>query len=342
MSDPRRILIVKLGAVGDCLHTLIAVRVLRERFPEATLGWVVETKSMEIVLGHPLLDHVHVWNRKQTSASLKEGHPLQARGPVRRVVEEIRRIGYDVAIDFQNLFKSGYFAWKSGARRRIGFHRLREGNFLFTNVRVRPKPTEYHMVERYLALLRPLGIEVAAKPPAEPIFVPDEKKRIVDEFFAAQLPAGKAVLAINPAASLACKLWPVERYAEVADRLVDAFDIVPLLIWGPGEEKLVEGVQSRMKRQAFSAPPTSIKELAYLLSKCRLYLGNDSGPMHLAAAMGCAVVGLFGPIDPARVLPWTDKHRVVEPEEPYSKRRSIAGLAVEPVYRAAAELLEKM
>lgn len=342
MSDPRRILIVKLGAVGDCLHTLIAARVLRERFPEATLGWVVETKSLDIVQGHPLLDHVHVWNRKQTSADLKQGRLFHARDPVRRVVEEIRAVGYEVAIDFQNLLKSGYFTWKSGASRRIGFRRLREGNFLFTNIRVRPKPTEYHMVERYLSLLRPLGIEVAGRPPAEPIFIPEDKSRAVDEFFAAHLPAGKPVAAINPAASLTRKLWPVERYAAVADRLVDAFGIVPLLIWGPGEEKLVEGVQSRMKRQAFLAPPTTIKELACLLGKCRLYLGNDSGPMHLAAAMGCAVVGLFGPIDPARVLPWTEHYRVVEPDEPYSKRRAIAGLAVEPVYRAAAELLERM
>jgi lipopolysaccharide heptosyltransferase I len=342
LADPQRILIVKLGAVGDCLHTLIAARALRQRFPEAELGWLVETKSQDVVTGHPLLDRVHIWQRKRSSADFKSGHVTRALAPINTVVKEIRATRYDVAIDFQNLFKSGFFCWRSGAGLRLGFRRLREANFLFTNHRVRLRGDEYHMVRRYLALLRPLGVEVEGKPPAETVFVDAADRQVADDFVAVHDLGGKTVVALNPAASLPRKLWPASRLAEVADRLVDSAGIVPLIIWGPGEEPLVEAVKRNMKNAPLVAPATSIKELAHLLSKCTMYLGNDSGPMHLAAAMGAGVVGLFGPTDAARVAPWTERGRSVEPAEAFNKSRAIAGITAEQVYRAASELLEAL
>lgn len=341
MITPRRILIVKLGAVGDCLHALVAVRALRQRFPEATIGWVVESKSREVLDGHPDIDRLHVWNRRLSATEWKQGHLRTGWRPLGEVWREIRGVGYDVAIDFQNLFKSGLFAWRSGAALRIGFARLREANFLFTNRLVKPRPDQHHMVRRYLALLEPFGIETVGDPPAVPIAVPSEKKTAVDAFFATQALREKRVVAFNPAASLPRKLWPVERFAEVADRLAERGNIVPLLIWGPGEEGLVEAVRGRMKKPVLIAPPTTIKELAHLLSRCALYVGNDSGPMHLAAAMGSAVVGLFGPTDPRRVAPWTSRSIAVEPFEPFHKHRRVDGITTDQVVRAASTLLEQ-
>jgi len=340
-EKPKSILIVKLGAVGDCIHTLVAARVLRRRFPECTLGWLVEGKSKDVVLGHPDLDHVHVWNRKQSSADFFSGHPLRAKSEIDRVIHEIRGVGYEVAIDFQNLLKSGYFTRRSGAELRIGFDRLREGNFLFTNRRVTADAFSGHMVRRYLALLAPLGVEVKDDPPAVPIAVSDDDRQVVDSWWHDTLSAEERVVAINPAASLTRKLWPLSRYAEVADRLREQFGCRPLLIWGPNEQELVDEVAAQMKQEVLLAPPTTIKQLAYLFSRCTLYVGNDSGPMHLAAAMGIGVVGLFGPSDPRRVGPWTSKGRAVEPDEPFRKGRSMEGIDVERVVVAAAELLEK-
>jgi lipopolysaccharide heptosyltransferase I len=336
-----RILIVKLGAVGDCLHGLVAASVLRRERPDAVIGWLVETKSQEVVLGHPLLDHVHVWNRKATSADFSEGRLRDAWREIERTIHEVRAVGYDVAIDLQNLFKSGFFAWRSGAPMRIGFSRMREGNFLFTTRRVRTSEAQRHMVHRYLSLLAPLGITARDDPPAVPIMVPDDQRRATDSFFERSVPPGRPVVAINPAASLSPKVWPAERFAAVADRLVETHGITPLLIWGPGEEPLVDHVRQAMKRPALIAPPTTIKELAHLFTRCALYVGNDSGPMHLAAAMGCAVVGLFGPTDPRRVAPWSARQRAVEPFEPFFKNRSIDGVTIDQVYTAATELLGK-
>ncbi len=342
MTEPRRILVVKLGAVGDCLHTLSAVRVLRRRFPEAEIGWLVETKSQEVVLGHPDLTRVHVWNRKSASAELRKGSVGAAWATVRATVAELRAARYDAAIDFQDLFKSGFFAWRSGARLRIGFARPREANFVFTNEWVRPREQDYHMVRRYMALLAPLGVDAAEAPLPASMFIPDDKKAVADEFFAREVPAGRPVVAINPAASLPRKIWPAERFGAVADRLCETFRVVPLLIWGPGEEPFVAAVRRAMKQESLVAPRTSIKELGRLLGKCALYVGNDSGPMHIASAMGAAGVGLFGPTDPRRVAPWSPNFRAVEPFEPFAKHRPVDGISVDQVYHAAAQLLEKL
>jgi len=339
LPEPRSILIVKLGAVGDCIHTLVAAHAIRRAWPGITLGWIVEGKSKEVVLGHPDLDHVHVWNRRQSAANLRAGRPWQAWAETRRVIEEMREVGYEVAVDFQNLFKSGFFAWQSAARRRLSYERLREGNFLFMNDWQRVSRGG-HMVARYLKLLEPLGLSVEDRPPAVPIFVPEDKKKAADDFFAQRVPPAAKVVAINPAASLPIKFWPAERYAEAADRLARELGLLPMIIWGPGEEALADRVLRNMKTPGMLAPPTTLKELAHLLSRCAMYVGNDSGPMHLAAAMGIAVVGLFGPSDPRRVGPWTARASAVEPPRPFSKTRRMEEIAVEQVVRAAAELSE--
>jgi ADP-heptose:LPS heptosyltransferase len=113
-----------------------------------------------------------------------------------------------------------------------------------------------------------------------------------------------------------------------------------MIIWGPGEEALANEVLGEMKTPGLPAPPTTIKELAHLLSRCAVYVGNDSGPMHLAAAMGIAVVGLFGPSDPRRVGPWTATARSVEPPTAFSKTRPIDQITVDQVVRAVTELVE--
>ena len=340
--EPKRILIVKLGAVGDCLHGLSAVGALRLVRPDAEIDWLVETKSQEVVLGHPDLNRVHVWNRRAAAADMKKGQVGAAWSTIREVVAAVRAVGYDAAVDLQNLFKSGFFTLRSGAPLRIGVGRPREGNFLFMNKWVRPREADYHMVRRYLALLAPLGVDPTVAPPPPAIFIPADKMRVADEFFIDDVPAGRPVVAINPAASLPRKVWPADRFAAVADRLVETFGVKPLLIWGPGEEPAVAAVRRAMKREALVAPRTSLKELAHLLSKCVMYVGNDSGPMHIAAAMGAAVVGLFGPTDPRRVAPLGPNVRAVEPFEPFSQSRAVDGIAVAQVYTAAAQLLEKL
>jgi lipopolysaccharide heptosyltransferase I len=307
MADPS-ILIVKLGAVGDCVHTLFALRALRERYPAARIDWVVEDKSRAVVDGHPDLTEVVRFPRKELSAALR-GRPDQLLATWSAFLGELRARRYDIAIDFQNLFKSGLATAASGARRRIGFRKLREGNFLFTNERPLKDPAARHAVERYFTLLRPLGID--AIPERVEVFVPEDKRAAADRFFDAQGWNDAPVAAFNPGASWQNKKLDVRKYAAVADALAER-GVRGVVIWGPGEEKDAEALASAARSKPAIAPRTDIKELHHLLRRCRLYVGNDSGPMHLAAAAGIGVVGVFGPTDPARVAPWSPRARVVQ------------------------------
>ncbi|MCB1154096.1 glycosyltransferase family 9 protein [bacterium] len=302
MASPS-ILIVKLGAVGDCVHTLYALRALREHYPDARIGWVVETKTSAVVDGHPDLDEVIVFPRKQISMSIKAGQWSEARRRLAAFRRELRAKKYDVAIDFQNLFKSGLVTWFSGATTRIGFRKIREANFLFTNQRIDASNVS-HAIEKYFALLAPLGVR--GIPGGVGMKIRDEDKVVADEYFKAHSLAGVPVVAVNPGASWVNKMLPAAEYARAIDRLQDA-GAKCVLIWGPGEESLVVDVTNDCETEPLVAPATNLKELSYFLSRCAAYLGNDSGPMHMAAMAGCAVVVPFGPSDPRRVGPWSDK-----------------------------------
>ncbi len=303
---PRSILIVKLGAVGDCVHTLYALRALRERFPDARIGWAIEDKSRAVIEDHPDLNEIVRFPRKELAAALRSGGFSRL---WREFRVELRARDYGVAIDFQNLFKSGLVARASGAPRRIGFRKWREGNFLFTNERIPRDPNARHAIERYFTLLRPLGITTI--PERVEIAVPNAKRETIDRWFTANGLGDRRVIAFNPGASWPNKKLSARTYARVADALAgDGY--VPIVIWGPGEEPDAAAVVESAQTPILVAPKTDIRELAALLGRSAMYVGNDSGPMHIAAAMGTRVVGVFGPTDPARVGPWTPRGRAVQ------------------------------
>jgi lipopolysaccharide heptosyltransferase I len=346
---PRRILIVKLGAVGDVVHALYPLRALRRAFPDARIAWAVEDKSADVLAGQPDVDEVMVFPRRTAKG------PWKALATFLTFARALRAFRPDVAIDLQTLFKSGLLTFLSGARTRIGFRKWREGNFLFTNVRVAARPEEKHAVEKYLALLRPLGIEpdraIGAPTGADPVHLVAsvEQGARVDAFLAT-LPAGPPVVAVNPGASWATKRWPASRYGEVARALADDPGATIVVLWGPGELAMAEAVRAAAGDRAFLAPETSLRELAHLLAHCALYVGGDTGPMHVAAAMGTAAVALFGPSDPARVGPWGVPSRIVEPLgfgclhcwKRACRRRCLEAIDAPTVTRAARSLLAEV
>ncbi len=309
------LLIVKLGAVGDCVHVLYALRALRSAYPNAKIGWVVEEKSRGVMDGHPDLDELFVFPRKEISTHLMAGRLIAAIRAYRDFRRDIRKECYQVVIDFQNLFKSGLVALSSGGRKRIGFWKLREANFLLTNHWVNTYPNALHAIEKYFCLLRPLGIEKI--PESVQVYVPPEKMEVGDRFWIENDLSGRRVVAVNPEASWPSKKLELEKYAETIDALGET-GVKSLILWGPKEKESAENLRSLCRSEALLAPATDIKELYYLLKRCDVYLGNDSGPMHLAAAAGIGVAAVFGPSDPGRVGPWTDKGIVISSKTPCS------------------------
>ena len=345
LPSTARILIVKLGAVGDVVHALYALRALRRAFPNAVIDWVVEDKSAAVIQGHPDLDKVFVFERKKVQ---REKGTLAATREIFRLGAELKAQRYDAAIDFQALLKSGLLTRLSGAKIRIGFSGLREGNFLFTNRHVDPGPDARHAVEKYMALVKPVA--PAAEVEDADLSLEGCDKRPVDEFLNGLDAENAPILALNPGASWEIKRWPVDRFSALADRLVRESGARILVIWGPGEEGLASAIVSGMKERGAMSPPTDLKQMAYLLSRCAMYIGSDSGPMHIAAIMRTPVVALFGPSDPGRVAPYRVPSRIVENtgldclhcwKRKCRNPRCIAEIPVEQVFSAAMGLLKE-
>lgn len=338
-----RILIIKLGAVGDLVHSLPVAHTLRRRLPDAFLAWAVEDRGAELLQGNPDLNEVLVLARRQLRG-------MAAMGVLRRFGAELAARRFTAVIDLHNLFKTGLLARASGAPVRIGFDKWRELNFLFMTQTVRPPPQHRHAVEKSLALLQPLGIQTADWEVAFPIPWSDADAARIELFLrqnSLNVPGGP--LAINPGAAWPSKRWPPERYARVADELHQRHEIPVVILWGPGERRLAEAVAAAMTRPVTLACETTLKQAAALLARCRLLISGDTGPLHLAAAVGTRTVALFGPSHPERNGPYGSGHRIVASPRPPAthwqvKERGdhwMAAITVERVVAAAEEQLER-
>lgn len=303
---PGKVLIVRLSALGDVVHVLPALDALRRGLPGAHLAWLVEEKAASLLAGHPQLDRVHVLPRgRAVAALLRERRPFAAARALSGFFGALRRERFDVALDFQGNLRSSLAALFSGARTRVGFARgfCKEGAHLFTNVHVTPPGRRVHKVEKNLALVRALGVDTARA--RARLAIPEAARGRAAAFFGG-LGRG-AFVGLHPGVSKfgAFKQWPPARYAAVARALAERGEARAVVTWGPGERDLAERVVALAPGAAALAPETaSILELAAIYERCAAVLGCDTGPVHLAAALGVPVIGLYGPKDPRVYAPW--------------------------------------
>jgi len=329
-----RILVVRLGAVGDVIRALPAVHRLRLAFPRAHFAWIVEDLSAPLLEEHPDLNEVLVLSRRELRAAGRRPDRLVATASALRARLASGR--YDVTIDLQSTLKSGIVAFLAGAKRRVGFAptHTREWSFFFTNEWGRPSSSHLNRVDRNLEMASLLGA------PAGPVtagFVegPEaaaEAGRILETL----RPLQGAPVLLCPGASRRqdYKRWPAAGWSRLGRLLAEAGKS-PIVVWGPGEEDLAAGIERDGGGRVRRAPPTSLPVLAALLRRSALFIGGDTGPMHLAWAVGCRVVALFGPTDPRLNAPVGEGHQVlVAPEG------ALARLAPGTVADAALRSLE--
>jgi lipopolysaccharide heptosyltransferase I len=301
----RRILIVRLSALGDVVHVLPLLDALRRARPDAEIGWLVEEASASLLVDHPQIDRVWVAPRRATERSLRGGRPLAALKPWLRLLGELRAARYEVTIDAQCNLRSSLLARLSGAPCRIGFappFTKEQAQWLSTH-HVSPPPRKQLKVERNLELLRPFGIDGRG---AKAQVAISDAARAAARTFRQSLDA-RSVVAFHPGVSGfgAIKLWFPDRYAALARRLCEERGVRSVVTWGPGERDLAERIVRDAGDAARLAPETrSILDLAALFERCDVVVGGDTGPVHLAAALGVPVVGLYGPKDPAVYAPW--------------------------------------
>lgn len=303
-TGPARLLVVRLGAIGDVVNALVTATALKRHQPGLHVGWAVHELSRPLVERHPAVDQVHVWRRER---------PI--RGAL-AILREVRAARYDVAIDLSRIAKSAALARFSGARRVIGFDRARakEWSWLLTREHIAPRDAGAHMVEQYLEFARHLGVD---DPTPEFLLPIDDRAETWAAEYIQQL--GDDPILINLGASRPSKSWRPERFGDLAREVRRRFHRPVMLTGGPSDRALAERAKARIPSAAEiidMVGSTSLPELAALQRRCALFIGCDTGPLHLASACGAPVLALFGPGDPRRTGPFGQLDSVVRVPPP--------------------------
>jgi len=289
-----RLLIVKLGSVGDIVHTLPTLAVIRRILPDAELSWVVETRAAEILRGNSMIDNlIEVDTRNLRGGKMIEGSLLD----VSKQIRDLRKFEFDIAIDFQGLWKSAMVARLSGAKRRWGFSSagLREPSSRLLLTDTVDIPPQIHVIRKNMALMAAaLGIEVPDGNFEFPVATTYEHRAeatsIADR-------AGGEFAILNPGGGWVTKLWHAEKFGELADKLWDEMHLPSIVTTGPGESDLAVKVAANSRSGHTSLSQPSLKGFYELAKRAAVYVGGDTGPTHMAVAARAPVVGLFGPTE---------------------------------------------
>lgn len=308
------ILIVKLSAIGDVIHTLPSLAALRKLYPEAHITWVVEEAAAGLLKNHPLLDAVLISRRKSWIKSLRKGEFSRPLRELRTFFRELRQRPYDLVIDFHGLLKSAVIVFLSGSKRKLGYDSLQELSGLFYNEKI-PEDMNKHAVDRYLDFPRYLGTNIEK---AQFILPSDNATQAkVQSLLAKYHLENKKFIAVNPVAYWETKLWDDEKFAGLADLIKTRLNME--VVFTGSEKEAIERITARMQDKAVNlAGETTLPELAYLYKEALMLITTDSGPMHLAAAVGTPVVALFGPTDPQRTGPYGEGHTIIRTDLPCS------------------------
>jgi len=344
------ILVLRLGAMGDIVRTLPAVRLVRRALPQARIHWAAWEPWTELLTDHPAIDTAVGLPRRELRRLARSPLDWPALlGATRKIGQDLRALAPGLVLDFHGDFRTGLLGRMSGAGVRVGYegHQQKEGNRFFTTHRVDAGERRRSRIERNLDLVRALSIPDAPLPDAG-LHIPASDATAADAIARSLAPGSGSYAVLNPGASKrqAYKRPPSSLFAAAARTLAEN-GVCPIVVNGPGEEADAERVLVAAKGLARHAPATSLKTLAALLSGARVFVGGDSGPLHLACGVGCPVVGLYGPTDPVVNGPWIVPFvALTQPGSAYTgikaidrEREGFGGLAPEAVAEAVRWIL---
>lgn len=348
--NEKKILILRLSAVGDVIRTLPAVKTIKEVYPSTSITWIVEEPSKAIVESQPEIDEVILFPRQRWSAGMKS--PKGWYRTIREVqtfIQRLRKKKFDLVLDFHGILKSGLLSLISGAPRRVGFDRRssREGNFLFSNIKVRLPEVRMSRFARNFCLLKGLNLEGPFQNYS--LYIPEKDMEYVKAFLNQQNPLRRPIIAIHPGTSPKThyKRWFPEKYAQLADRLVRELKATVLFTWGPGELDWVKQIQGKMQEFSITGPQThSLTQLGEIYRNCNLFIGGDTGPMHIASLMGVPVVVIYGPTDPILNEPFGFHQKVVKDvgcnpcrDRSCKRLKCLEAISIEDVFKATKVVL---
>jgi lipopolysaccharide heptosyltransferase I len=307
-SSFMKVLIIRLGAIGDVVHTLPALAALRRAMPQAYLGWVVERGGSSALLrDNPYLDELIELDLRGWRKSLTKPETARA---IRGAVAYLRGARFDLALDFQGLLKSAMVPWIARVPRRVGFKReaLREPASALLLTEGVEADDDDHIIKKNLQLVAHLGCDVKGDYEF-PVSLSSHDFRFADE----QLERFDGKFAIlNPGGGWPTKLWGIDGYAAIADRLWEVCGMRSAVTYGPGEEELARSVVNQSRTGAAVMLDSTLKQFMALAQRASVFIGGDTGPMHLAAATGTPIVSIFGPTSSRRNGPFSEDDVVIE------------------------------
>jgi heptosyltransferase-1 len=295
---PKKILIIKPSSLGDIVHSLPALDALYRCFPGAAIHWLVAKGFEGILEGHPMINRLWIVRKDEWKRITRLGSTISE---LRELFRNLRGERFDCAIDLQGLFRSGLIAKATGARMRVGFAEAREGSVVFYTHKV-AGGRDIHAVDRYLKIPSFLGCGT------DEVRFPMIPCRVAP---GNALPAEVEYAVMAPGARKPANRWPARSFGELAARL----PLKTVVVGSKGDRSLAAEVVKASEGKAVSiAGETGFKELIGVIGNARLLVSNDTGPMHVAAALGVPVFALFGPANPARTGPYGGGHTVIRKE----------------------------
>jgi len=306
-----RILLVKLSAIGDVVHTLPALAALRKRYPDAHLSWLVDEAASDLLCSHPMLNEVIIYPRRrfgEFSSNLRQWPRLIKEA--RSFINYLRSKSYDVVIDFQGLLKSGVLTWLSRGTCKLGFAGGREGSSIFLTDKLPCYDPDEHAVLRYLRLASHLDADI--EKPEFPLAIGKADTEKASQLLEEAGAGNCRILCLNPGATWETKRWAPKGFAKVADSCFERWDMVTIIIGGPGDKILASNIAMFAKHPVIDfTGRTSLRTLTALYQRVGAVVSTDTGPMHLAAAAGAPLVALFGPTAPWRTGPFGRQQQVI-------------------------------
>ena len=342
----KNILIVKPSALGDIIMALPALSALRKSFPLARISWLVRPEFADILRTHPLVDEVILFDRKFLG---KAWHNIKALSGIFALIRKLRSRHFDLTVDLQGLFRTAGLCWLSGCKKRFGMADGREFATIFYNNKVTCSSDSIHMVDYYLKVAQAAGGDISRIDFA--IAENPQAHQTVDSLLKKNNVSGNNYVVLMPGSAHLDKCWPAERFAAVADKIKNDFGFSVVAVGSPSEKPLCDKLKAAAKSQVVNlAGQTSISELVSLVSGAKLAITNDTGPGHIAVALGVEVVFLFGPSNPARIGPYKkdDSFIAVAPDTWGREFRSsdpkynICAITVEQVYEKVSHKLKKI
>jgi len=337
-SEIKKILIIRLRRIGDIIMTTPAISALRKGFPNAFISYVVEKPYRELVEGHPELDKVIVLERKQGIRDFF------------RLIRSIRKEKYDVVLDFHGGPRASLITLLSKAKLKIGY-RIKYRNFIYhIKLARRPEEGQLHSVESHINFVRALGVDVKSPPPLSLPHARKEEAEKVKKILKENGLEGYKIITIHISAGNEFRDWGTDNWIKLIDLLAKRPDVKIVLIGANEDKEAEEEILKKSKDSTLSqVGKLNLREVRELISQSSLFVGPDSGPMHIAASTSTPIVALFGPTLPANFSPWQAKASLIEKEfecRPCKQRecvykdfRCLRSITPEEAYQACLHFL---